>query len=83
MTLNPGPTVPAQPPADNDTPTGRWGQFVNLTRSMVRPTLVWTGFGVLSAMVLFKVFKQNAEIPEWYQALVAFMVGYYFGIRTK
>ena len=45
-------------------------------RGVVRPTLTWGGFAVVSALVLL-----GREVPVFYIALVSGMVGYWFAER--
>lgn len=50
-------------------------------RGLVRPTLTWLGFGVVSGVVGYLSLHNKTMPPDWYISMVALMVGYWFGQR--
>lgn len=56
--------------------------MLEFIRGMVRPTLTWVGFIALTAVVAYRAFILELDIPDWYQIMVGMMVAYWFGQRT-
>ncbi len=76
------PTIPDKPAIpENDTPEGKLGCIVQFTRGMIRPSITWIGFGVLSFIVVYKTVVVGEAIPEFYQTLVVGIISVWFTAR--
>lgn len=52
--------------------------MLDFIRGVVRPTVTWLGFGSIVAMLFVGI-----AIPDWYQAMIALLLGYWFGHRGQ
>ena len=55
--------------------------MLDLIRGLVRPTLTWLGFGVLTVIVGVNSLRTKTAPPDWYITMVAMMVAYWFAQR--
>lgn len=55
--------------------------MLDLLRGLVRPTLTWLGFGVVSGVVAYTSVRDKAMPPDWYVSMVALMLGWWFASR--
>ena len=53
-------------------------KLLELIRGVVRPTLTWLGFGVVSVLAYF-----DPEVRKAYITMVGMMVAFWFADRTK
>lgn len=55
--------------------------MLDFIRGIVRPTLTWGGFTVLSAVVGYQALWLKQPVPDWYQIMVGMMIAFWFQSR--
>lgn len=56
--------------------------MLDFIRGIVRPTVTWIGFGVVSIIALIEI-SETKKPPMWYVSLIGPMIGFWFGQRKQ